>query len=69
MSSEKIPILLGAIPSFELFMSTWEKLIVDNLCLKPLIYPGLNWAPGYYSQMDCTCAYVINMSEVIPQSK
>ena len=44
MSGEKTPILSGAIPAFETFMSSWEKLGKEHRRLKPLIKPGLDWA-------------------------
>jgi hypothetical protein len=30
MSSDKTPVLAGAVPSFERFMSVWEDLTKDN---------------------------------------
>jgi hypothetical protein len=61
MSGEKTPILSGAIPAFELFMSKWEQLSTDHPHLKPLIAPGLEWATLYYGKMDRTRAYIIAM--------
>lgn len=63
MSSESTLILSGAIPAFEMSMSSWEKLGRDHPCLVPLIKPGLNWASMYYTQMDCMPAYIIAMHE------
>lgn len=63
MSSETTPILSGAIPAFETFMTTWEKLSTDpkRVHLKELIDPGLDWAKMYYAKMDRTKAYIIAM--------
>jgi hypothetical protein len=63
MSGEKTPILSGAIPAFETFMSSWEKLGKEHRRLKPLIKPGLDWAYMYYGRMDRTKAYIIAMRE------
>jgi len=61
MSAETTPILSGAIPAFELFMSKWEQLSMEFPRLKSLIAPGLEWATKYYSKMDRTKAYIIAM--------
>jgi len=61
MSAEKTPILSGAIPAFEMYMSSWEKLGLEHPCLKDLIKPGLDWAYMYYGRMDRTKAYIIAM--------
>jgi hypothetical protein len=61
MSGEKTPILAGAIPAFEMFMSGWEKAGEDHPRLTHLIQPGLDWASMYYGRMDRTKAYIIAM--------
>ena len=61
MSAESTPILSGAIPAFETFMTSWEKLAKDFPRLEPLIAPGLDWASMYYARMDRTRAYIIAM--------
>ena len=61
MSSESTPILYGAIPSFEMFMTSWEKLLRTHKNLKKYIDPGLQWAYMYYSRMDNTWAYIVTM--------
>jgi len=61
MAAEKTPILSGAIPAFEMFMSRWEKLAREHPRLKDLIKPGLDWAYMYYGRMDRTKAYIISM--------
>lgn len=61
MSNERLPILSGAIPSFEMFMSRWEKLVTEHPRLKHLIKPGLDSAYKYYTRMDCTRAYIVAM--------
>ena len=61
MSSESTPVLCGSIPSFELFMSKWEKLAKENKHLVEFIQPGLETAYKYYDCMDRTSAYIITM--------
>ncbi len=61
MSGESTPILCGAIPTFEMFMTTWEKCAKAHPGLKGYIQPGLDWACKYYARMDHTRAYVITM--------
>jgi hypothetical protein len=61
MSNERMPILSGAIPSFEAFMSKWEKLILEYPHLERFIKPGLDSAYKYYTRMDRTRAYIIAM--------
>lgn len=63
MSGESTPILCGAIPAFEMFMTTWEKIIRDHPHLTRLIQPGLEWAYMYYGRMDGTRAYIVNMRQ------
>jgi hypothetical protein len=61
MSGESCPLLSGAIPAFELFMTRWEKLQKERPRLKRFIDNGLEWAYKYYKRMDRTRAYVIAM--------
>jgi hypothetical protein len=61
MLAESNPILSGAIPAFELFMTVWEKLSLDNPHLERFIKNGLDWAYMYYGRMDRTKAYIIAM--------
>lgn len=65
MSGESTPILSGAIPVFEMFMTTWEKLAMKNPKLKPIVQAGLEWAYKYYNRMDHTKAYVVAMCKQI----
>jgi hypothetical protein len=65
MSSERTPILSGAIPAFEMFMTTWEKIIREHPRLKKYVEPGLEWAYRYYRRMDRPRAYVIAMGKHI----
>ena len=65
MSGESTPILCGAIPSFEMYMTRWENMIRECPRLEPLIQPGLDWAYKYYNRMDRTRAYVITMRQQI----
>jgi len=61
MSGEKVPILSGAIPCFEMFMTTWEKNSTKDSRLSKWTSIGVNWAVKYYNKMDNTRAYVIAM--------
>jgi len=61
MSNERMPILAGAIPSFEMFMSRWEKLATEHPHMEHLIQPGLDLTYEYYGRMDRTRAYIIAM--------
>jgi len=61
MSKEKTPVLAGVIPSFERFMTNWEKLSDKNPHLSGPIKTGLKFANKYYNKMDNTRAYVIAM--------
>jgi len=63
MSAHATPVLSGAIPSFELFMTKWEQLGDMHRCLKPWTDIGLKWANKYYKRMDDTRAYIIAMCE------
>jgi len=63
MSGESAPILSGAIPAFEMFMTSWEEITWKHPRLKQLIDPGLQWAFKYYNRMDRTRAYIIAMHE------
>lgn len=65
MSGERTPILCGAIPAFEMFMTTWEDMVEKHRNLKQLIQPGLNVAYEYYNRMDRTRAYAITMRQQI----
>ena len=65
MSSESNPILAGAIPCFEMFMTTWEKLAALHPNLAPWIKTGLDWATSYYSRMDHTNAYIVSMRKLL----
>jgi hypothetical protein len=68
MSAESMPVLLGAILSFEIFMMRWEKLHVMYPELAPWVNIGLEWAETYYDCMDNTDVYVIAMCELLPNS-
>ena len=63
MSRESTPLLTGAIPTFEMFMTVWENLANKKQHLKRYINIGLEWATKYYVKMDNTCAYIIVMCE------
>ena len=64
MSAESMPVLSGAIPSFEIFMTRWEKLRTQFPVLKPWVDIGLKWAAKYYVCMDDTDVYVVAMCEL-----
>lgn len=53
------PVLLGTVPSFEMFMTSWEQLPSKTPCLKPLVQPGLDLAYKFYDWMDRTVSYII----------
>jgi hypothetical protein len=61
MSSESTPVLCGAIASFELLMTTWEKLGATYSEVKHWTDIGLFWARKYYKRMDDTHAYIITL--------
>jgi hypothetical protein len=65
MSGESMPILSGAIYSFELFMTTWENIVRDYPHLEKYVKPGLDWAYKYYGRMDRTRAYIISMCKYV----
>jgi hypothetical protein len=48
MSGKSSPLLSGAIPAFELFMTRWEKLKEEKPHLAQFIDNGLNSAYKYY---------------------
>ena len=61
MSGETLPHLGGAVPSFELFMITWQTLSVTCPRLKGWIDEGLKWAQKYYNRMDGNITYILAM--------
>ena len=64
MSAESMPVLSGAVPSFEIFMTQWERLRAEFPALKFWVDIGLEWAKKYYVRMDDTDAYVVAMCEL-----
>lgn len=64
MSAESMPVLSGAVATFEIFMSQWEDLRKDVKKLTPWINVGLRWAKKYYKFMDDTDAYIITMGKI-----
>lgn len=65
MSGESTPLLCGAIPAFEMFMTRWENIIAEHPRLGRLVRPGLDWAYKYYGRMDRTRAYFVAMRQQI----
>ncbi|KIM83096.1 hypothetical protein PILCRDRAFT_69854, partial [Piloderma croceum F 1598] len=63
MSNESTPILAGTIPSFELFMTSWERLTEMHERMAPWINIGMEYATAYYGRMDCTRSYIIAMGK------
>ncbi|KIK27348.1 hypothetical protein PISMIDRAFT_92982, partial [Pisolithus microcarpus 441] len=59
------PTLSHAIPAFELFTTTWEKMQQSNPHMALFIDAGLRKANSYYNQMDNTKAYVVLMCEFL----
>jgi hypothetical protein len=68
MLAKSMPVLSGAILSFEIFMMQWEKLHVTYPELAPWVNIGLEWAEKYYDRMDDTNVYVIVMCELLLNS-
>jgi urease accessory protein UreE len=65
MSAEQTPILSGAIPAFEMFMTAWEELGNKHPPLQRWTKIGIHWATKYYKKMDQTRAYVVSMCKFI----
>ena len=63
MLSESMPVMCGAIASFELLMTKWERLGEEHPQLQYWTQIGLRWAKKYYKRMDDTNAYAITMSK------
>lgn len=61
LSKEETPVLAGAIPAFEIFLTKMEQLAELKPHLKPFIKEGLSFAYKYYKRMDGTSAYIIAM--------
>lgn len=61
LAKEVTPVLAGALPVFEIFMTKWDTLALKKPWLKPFIDEGTEWAKKYYVRMDDTDAYVIAM--------
>ena len=68
MSGKSMPVLLGAVPSFKIFMIQWEKLHTTYLKLKPWVDISLEWAKKYYNCMNNTDMYVVVMCELLLSS-
>lgn len=69
MSEQKTPVLAGAIPAIERFMTRWEKLAEMQPHLSPAINAGLSIANKYYNKMDDTHAYIVAMCESFSSTK
>jgi hypothetical protein len=65
MLAELMPVLLGAVLSFEIFMTWWETLHFKHPALKPWVDISLKWAQKYYTHMDNTDMYVVVMCELL----
>lgn len=61
MSSESTPVLCGAIATFELLMTSWERLAAVYPQVKRWTDIGLFWARKYYKRMDHTNAYIVTL--------
>src|SRR5260370_17117962 len=68
MSAKSMPVLSGAVPSFKIFMSQWEKLRTKYPALKPWVNVSLKWAERYYTHIDNTNAYVVTMCDLLLSS-
>lgn len=65
MSKERMPVLAGTVPVFELFMSKWEAQGQRFPHLSRYTDEGLFWAYKYYKKMDLTDAYIIAMCKLM----
>ncbi|HEX3640560.1 MAG TPA: hypothetical protein VHV10_04665 [Ktedonobacteraceae bacterium] len=65
MSSESTPVLSGAIPAHELFMSRWEFIRDTVADTSDWVNVGLRWATEYYCRMDYTTSYIVSMCKFI----
>jgi hypothetical protein len=63
MLGKSTPILSGAIPSFELFMTSWEQLASMHARLTAWIDVGMQFTTEYYKCMDHTHSYIVAMGE------
>jgi hypothetical protein len=61
MSAEKTPMLSGAMPCLEIFMTGWEQVQQKHPRLWKWVSVGVRCAVKYYKKMDDTHAYVIAM--------
>lgn len=64
MSKQEMPVLAGAIPTFERMMSRLEKLAIKQPQLARPIKAGLKFAYKYYSKMDDTDAFLLGMRKL-----
>lgn len=65
MSHELTPVLSGAIPAYELFMTRWEDIRKNFPETRDWVDTGMLWAEKYYNRMDLTNAYIIAMCELV----
>ena len=68
MPAKSMPVLSGAVLSFEIFMTRWEKLHDTFPLLKPWVNISLQWAKKYYTCMDDTDTYAVAMCELLLSS-
>lgn len=63
MCGQKLPLLGGAIPSYETFLEQWKHLSTSNTDpqLAPLVSHGLERAKQYYNRFGRTKAYLFAM--------
>ncbi|KAI6095209.1 hypothetical protein F5141DRAFT_1013663 [Pisolithus sp. B1] len=61
MSAEARPTPSHTVPSFEVFMTTWEILQGGHPCMAPFIEVSLAKARHYYNRMDNMNTYIILM--------
>lgn len=62
LAGERTPLLSGAIPTFEMFLTNWEQL-QGNLRVGDFVSKGVATATKYYNRMDQTDAYIVSMCE------
>lgn len=76
MSRENLPVLGGAIKSYEYYLTAlerckngfFEREKKDHPAMR-FVDTGLKWGTKYYCRMDCSKAYVIAMCKCLISTK
>jgi len=63
MSGEQSPLLGGALPAYEIFITQWQAIAYLSLHpqLRPFIEEGLSWAVTYHGRMQANNTYLFAM--------